>query len=96
MKITELQKWRGLILLFLVTGLSFAGVLINYSLNLEVGIKGVPCYDGIGNEFKDQVCEKTITEQDKSRGIILGLTVGGVVILTSFLLNKKLNKEVKK
>lgn len=83
-------------LIFLVLGLLLAGIIINYSLNLEVGIKGVPCYDGFGNEFKDQVCEETITEQTKSKGIILGLTVGGVVILTSFLLNKKLNKEVKK
>lgn len=83
-------------LIFLVIGLSLTGLMINYSLNLEVGIKGVPCYDGVGNEFKDQVCEKTITEQNKLIHIIFGLTLGVLVILTSFLLNKILNKEVKK
>ena len=96
MKITKVQRIRKVILFFLVIGLLLAGIIINYSLNLEVGIKGVPCYDGFGNEFKDQVCEETITEQTKSKGIILGLTLGVLVILTSFLLNEILNKEVKK
>ncbi len=85
-----------MILLFLVIGLSLTGLMINYSLNLEVGIKGVPCYDGLGNEFKDQVCERTITEKTKSFYIYSSLVMGVLIILISFLLNKKLNKEVKK
>jgi hypothetical protein len=65
-------------------------VLILESLNMEIGVEKVPCYDRYGNLIEDLVCDNETTQTDKSSMLFLGVMLIFVGIAIPYMIYSNL------
>ena len=62
-------------LIFLLLLILLGSFLILESLNMNVGVEKVPCYDRYGNLIQGLICNEEITMEEKLSFFLLGIVV---------------------